>query len=120
VIGKGGMRDKTLAACKAHGAVYLHAIGGAATLIAESCVEILDVYKLDFGVPEAFWKLRVVDFPCVVTMDATRREPARQDPGRVECKTPGDPEPLSTAGPRAAAAVRKLRDDQAERESNRA
>ncbi len=70
VIGKGGMRDKTLAACKAHGAVYLHAIGGAATLIAESCVEILDVFKLDFGVPEAFWKLRVVDFPCVVTMDA--------------------------------------------------
>lgn len=70
VIGKGGMRDKTLAACKEHGAVYLHAIGGAATLIAESCVEVLDVFKLDFGVPEAFWKIRVKDFPCVVTMDS--------------------------------------------------
>ena len=70
VIGKGGMRDKTLAGCKTHGAVYLHAIGGAATLIAESCKEVLDVFKLDLGVPEAFWKIRVEDFLCVVTMDS--------------------------------------------------
>jgi len=70
VIGKGGMRDKTLAGCKQHGAVYLHAIGGAATLIAESVKEVVNVHKLDFGVPEAFWEIRVEDFPCVVTMDA--------------------------------------------------
>jgi fumarate hydratase subunit beta len=70
VIGKGGMRDKTLEACKKHGAVYLHAIGGAATLIAESCKEVVNVHKLDFGVPEAFWEVRVEDFPAVVTMDA--------------------------------------------------
>jgi fumarate hydratase class I len=70
VIGKGGMREKTLAGCREHGAVYLHAIGGAATLIAESVKEVLNVYKLDFGVPEAFWQIRVEDFPCVVTMDA--------------------------------------------------
>ncbi len=70
IIGKGGMRDRTLAGCKEHGAVYLHAIGGAATLIAERCEEVLDVFKLDFGVPEAFWQIRVVDFPCVVTMDS--------------------------------------------------
>ncbi len=70
VIGKGGMRDKTLNACKQHGAVYLHAIGGAATLIAESVKEVEDVHKLDFGVPEAFWQIRVEDFPCVVTMDS--------------------------------------------------
>ncbi|MCK4342028.1 MAG: fumarate hydratase C-terminal domain-containing protein [Phycisphaerae bacterium] len=70
VIGKGGMRDKTLAGCQEHGAVYLHAIGGAATLIAESVKEVLNVHKLDFGVPEAFWEIRVEDFPCVVTMDS--------------------------------------------------
>jgi fumarate hydratase subunit beta len=70
VIGKGGMLGKTLEGCRKHGAVYLHAIDGAATLIAESCVEVLGVYKLDFGVPEAFWKIRVQDFPCVVTMDS--------------------------------------------------
>jgi fumarate hydratase class I len=70
VIGKGGMRAKTLAGCKEHGGVYLHAIGGAAPLIADSVKEVVDVFKLDFGVPEAFWKIRVEDFPCVVTMDS--------------------------------------------------
>lgn len=70
VIGKGGMREKTLAGCQRHGAVYLHAIGGAATLIAESVKEVVSVHKLDFGVPEAFWEIRVEDFPCVVTMDS--------------------------------------------------
>jgi fumarate hydratase class I len=28
------------------------------------------VHKPEFGVPEAFWQIRVEDFPCVVTMDA--------------------------------------------------
>jgi fumarate hydratase class I len=70
VIGKGGMRDKTLKGCQEHGAVYLHAIGGAAPLIAECCKEVVAVYKLEFGVPEAFWQIRVEDFPCVVTMDS--------------------------------------------------
>jgi fumarate hydratase subunit beta len=73
VIGKGGMRERTLNGCREHGAVYLHAIGGAATLIAERVREVLNVYKLDFGVPEAFWEIRVEDFPCVVTMDAHGR-----------------------------------------------
>ncbi len=53
------------------GAVYLHAIGGAGSLIAESVEEVVDVYKKDeFGAPEAFWKIRVKDFPAVVTMDS--------------------------------------------------
>jgi fumarate hydratase subunit beta len=71
VIGKGGMGPKTLAACGQHGAVYLHAIGGAATLIASYVKEVLDVYKKDeLGVPEAFWVIRVEGFPAVVTMDS--------------------------------------------------
>jgi fumarate hydratase class I len=70
VIGKGGMRQKTLDGCREHGAVYLHAIGGAATLIAESVKEVVGVHKLEFGVPEAIWEIRVEDFPCVVTMDS--------------------------------------------------
>lgn len=70
VIGKGGMGDKTLKACQEVPAVYFHAIGGAASLIAESVKEVLGVYKLDFGVPEAMWVIRVEDFPVVVTMDA--------------------------------------------------
>ena len=71
VIGKGGMGPKTLAACKQHGAVYLHAVGGAASLIANSVTEVLAVFKKEtLGVPEAFWVIRVAGFPAVVTMDA--------------------------------------------------
>ena len=71
VIGKGGMGAKTLAALQEFGAVYLHAIGGAATLLAKSVTKVKDVIKLEeFGVPEAIWVLDVKDFPCVVTMDS--------------------------------------------------
>jgi fumarate hydratase subunit beta len=70
VIGKGGMGAKTLKACQEQPAVYLHAIGGAASFIAQSVKEVLDVYLLEFGVPEAMWVIRVEDFPAVVTMDS--------------------------------------------------
>jgi fumarate hydratase subunit beta len=50
--------------------VYLHAIGGAASLIAQTVQRVLGVYKLEFGVPEAMWVIEVKDFPVVVTMDA--------------------------------------------------
>ncbi len=70
VIGKGGMGEKTLHACGQAPAVYFHAVGGAAALIARTVEEVMGVYKLDFGVPEAMWVIRVKDFPAVVTMDA--------------------------------------------------
>lgn len=71
VIGKGGMGAKTLQACKEHGCVYLHGIGGAAQIYAR-CVERVEGVHLKekFGSPEAVWVLRVKDFPAVVTMDA--------------------------------------------------
>ena len=70
VIGKGGMGVKTLAACEEVPGVYLHAIGGAASLIAQTVQHVLGVYKLNFGVPEAIWVIQVKDFPVVVTMDS--------------------------------------------------
>lgn len=70
VIGKGGMGPKTLAACQEAPGVYFHAIGGAASLIAQTVQRVLGVYKLSFGVPEAFWVIEVKDFPAVVTMDS--------------------------------------------------
>ncbi len=70
VIGKGGMGPKTLKACQEQPAVYFHAIGGAASLIAQSVKEVVTVYKMEFGVPEAMWVIRVEDFPVVVTMDS--------------------------------------------------
>lgn len=70
VIGKGGMADKTLKACQKVPAVYFHAIGGAAAFIAERITEVIGVYKLDFGVPEALWVIRADKLPVVVTMDS--------------------------------------------------
>ncbi len=70
VIGKGGMGPKTLQACQEVPAVYFHAVGGAATLIAQSVKRVLGVHKLSFGVPEAMWVIEVEKFPVVVTMDA--------------------------------------------------
>ena len=70
IIGKGGMGPKTLAACKEFGAVYLHATGGCAAELACAMTEVLDVKKLEFGTPEAFWVIQVKDFPCTVTMDS--------------------------------------------------
>jgi fumarate hydratase subunit beta len=70
VIGKGGMGPKTLKGCEDVPAVYFHAIGGAATLIAQSVIKVLGVFKYEFGVPEAIWVIEVKDLPVVVTMDA--------------------------------------------------
>jgi len=71
VIGKGGMGDRTGVACQAHGCVYLHAIGGAAQVLAECIKEVRNVYLMEkFGAPEAIWELAVEAFPAVVTMDA--------------------------------------------------
>jgi fumarate hydratase, class I len=73
VIGKGGMGPKTLQACKDHGCVYLHGIGGAAQIYARCVESVGNVYLKQFGSPEAVWELRVKDFPAVVTMDAHGR-----------------------------------------------
>lgn len=70
VIGKGGMGPETLAACHQLPGAYLHAIGGAASLIAQTVQRVIDVHKLEFGVPEAMWVIEVKDLPLVVTMDA--------------------------------------------------
>lgn len=71
VIGKGGMGDRTLAACKVHGCAYLHAVGGAAQVLAECIKKVRNVYMMkEFGAPEAIWEFEVEDFPVVVTIDA--------------------------------------------------
>jgi fumarate hydratase subunit beta len=70
VIGKGGMGAKTLAACQDVPGTYMHAVGGAASLIAQTVERVIGVYKLVFGVPEAIWVIEVKDFPVVVTMDS--------------------------------------------------
>jgi len=71
VIGKGGMGPKTLEYCRKVGAVYFHAVGGAAQVLARKVVEVTGVHMADeFGSPEAIWEFRVERFPVVVTMDS--------------------------------------------------
>ena len=70
VLGKGGMGGQTLEAMKDAGAVYLHAIGGAAQVYARAIEKVPGVYLMEFGVPEAMWHLKVKDFLAIVTMDA--------------------------------------------------
>jgi fumarate hydratase subunit beta len=86
VIGKGGMGAKTLKGCQDVPGVYFHAIGGAATFIAQSVTRVLGVHKLDFGVPEAIWVIEVKDLPVVVTMDAhgqSLHEVVERESGKV-------------------------------------
>ncbi|MBU2502702.1 fumarate hydratase C-terminal domain-containing protein, partial [bacterium] len=71
VIGKGGMGPKTLEYCRKVGAVYFHAIGGAAQVLAERVVDVPGVHLAEkFGSPEAIWEFQVERFPVVVTMDS--------------------------------------------------
>ena len=71
VIGKGGMGEATLEACRRCGCVYLSAVGGAAQVLAQAVVAVRNVYFMEeFGSPEAIWELEVRDFPAIVTMDA--------------------------------------------------
>ncbi len=71
VVGKGGMGERTLKACRDYGCVYFHAVGGAAQVLAECITQVRNVYMMEkFGAPEAIWELQVERFPAVVTMDA--------------------------------------------------
>lgn len=74
VIGKGGMGPKTLKGLAEHGAVYLHAVGGAAQVLARAIPRVEKVFMLsEFGVPEALWVIEVERFPVMVTMDSHGR-----------------------------------------------
>jgi len=70
VMGKGGMGKKTLGALKEFGAVYLHAIGGAAQFYAHALkVTGVDLIE-ELGVPEAMWHFEANNFVAIVTMDS--------------------------------------------------
>ena len=71
VIGKGGMGDQTLHGLEKSGALYLHAVGGAAQVLAQAVQKVERVFMLEeFGVPEAMWVIQVERFPVMVTMDS--------------------------------------------------
>ena len=70
IIGKGGLREGSLAAFRDLGGVYLAIIGGTAALETTWIDQIEDV-DLDDLNPESLWQFRVRDFgPLLVAMDS--------------------------------------------------
>jgi L(+)-tartrate dehydratase beta subunit len=70
VIGKGGLRDESLAAFAELGGVYLAIVGGTAALETTWIEQIEDV-DLDDLNPESLWRFRIRDFgPLLVAMDS--------------------------------------------------
>jgi L(+)-tartrate dehydratase beta subunit len=70
IIGKGGMRDDSLAAFKEFGGAYLAIVGGTAALETTWIEQIEDV-DLDDLNPESLWRFKIRDFgPLLVAMDS--------------------------------------------------
>lgn len=70
IVGKGGMRDGSLAAFQELGGVYLAIVGGTAALETTWIEQIEDV-DLDDLNPESLWKFRIRNFgPLLVAMDS--------------------------------------------------
>lgn len=70
VIGKGSMGRTMASACRTYGCVYLHAVGGAAQILADKVVSVKGMHFGDqFGLTEALWELEVKEFPAVVAID---------------------------------------------------
>ncbi len=74
IIGKGSMGKLTEQACRVGGCVYLHAVGGAAQVLADRVVAVKEVYfGAEFGPAEALWVMEVRDFPAIVAIDSRGR-----------------------------------------------
>jgi tartrate/fumarate subfamily iron-sulfur-dependent hydro-lyase beta chain len=74
IIGKGGMGEATRKACAQCGCVYLHAVGGAAAVLAGGIERVAGVHFLsEFGPTEAMWEFEVKGLEAVVTTDARGR-----------------------------------------------
>jgi L(+)-tartrate dehydratase beta subunit len=72
IIGKGGLRDDSLAAFAELGGAYLAIIGGTAAL-ETTWIEAIEDVDLDDLNPESLWKFRVRGFgPLLVAMDSHR------------------------------------------------
>lgn len=74
IIGKGGMKEKTEAACREFGAIHCVMPAGNAVVGASCIEEIRGVEWLDLGMPEACWYCKVNELgPLIVTIDTEGR-----------------------------------------------
>jgi L(+)-tartrate dehydratase beta subunit len=70
MIGKGGMGEKTAAACRQHKAIHCIYPGGCAVLGAAQIEKIQNVYWPELGMAECLWVMRTKEFgPLIVSID---------------------------------------------------
>jgi L(+)-tartrate dehydratase beta subunit len=70
MIGKGGMGEKTAAACRELGVVHCVYPGGCAVLGAGQVEKIEAVFWRELGMPECLWVMRAREFgPLIVSID---------------------------------------------------
>ena len=74
IVGKGGMKEQTAAACKDFGAIHVVIPAGNAVVAAVAVEEIERAEWRDLGMPETLWNCRVKEFgPLIVSIDAQGR-----------------------------------------------
>jgi L(+)-tartrate dehydratase beta subunit len=70
MIGKGGMGEKTAAACREYGVIHCVYPGGCAVMGAGQVEKINGVYWEELGMPECLWVMQVREFgPLIVSID---------------------------------------------------
>jgi len=70
MIGKGGMGEKTTAACREYGAIHCVYPGGCAVLGASQIEKIEGVFWQDLGMAECIWMMKTLQFgPLIVSID---------------------------------------------------
>jgi fumarate hydratase subunit beta len=71
IVGKGGMGERTIKACRDFGAVYCSFTGGAGLLAKKGIRRVKGEEWPDLGMAEAMWIFEVENFgPIVVTIDS--------------------------------------------------
>ena len=70
MIGKGGMGEKTSAACRKYGAIHCIYPGGCAVLGAQQIEKIENIYWPELGMAECLWVMKTCRFgPLIVNID---------------------------------------------------
>ena len=74
IVGKGGMKEQTAAACKEFGCIHVVIPAGNAVVAAVAVEEIVKAEWRDLGMPETLWNCRVKEFgPLIVSIDSKGR-----------------------------------------------
>lgn len=70
IVGKGGMKENTEAACREYKAIHCVYPAGCAAIAGTQVEEITDVQWTDLGMPESLWTCKVKEYgPLIVSID---------------------------------------------------